>query len=143
MTWLLFVLIMQAKYYAQDTGNQCSILGCLICWKWRVPDCEKLQKNKNGNCSIWNKFYRTEQNRIFIGLKSIYKGLLPKQHIKYNQTTYTCLKCMPPWRHLVWDLMSNIFIDGPTFLKIIVKSSYISYFNIHLEKKLLIWKLDF
>jgi hypothetical protein len=24
---------------------------------------------------------RTEQNRIFIGLKSIYKGLLPKQHI--------------------------------------------------------------
>ena len=27
MTWLLFVLIMQAKYYAQNTGNQCSILG--------------------------------------------------------------------------------------------------------------------
>jgi hypothetical protein len=44
---------------------------------------------------------RTEQNRIFIGLKSIYKGLLPKQHIKYktkkllviyNQTSlYNCL----------------------------------------------------
>jgi hypothetical protein len=31
MTWLLFVLIMQMKYYAQDTGNQCSILGRLIC----------------------------------------------------------------------------------------------------------------
>ena len=38
---------------------------------------------------------RTEQNRTCIGLKSIYKGLLPKQHIKYktktvnyNQTTF-------------------------------------------------------
>jgi len=38
MTWLLFVLIMQAKYYAQDTGNQCNILGRLICWKWHVLD---------------------------------------------------------------------------------------------------------
>ena len=28
---------------------------------------------------------RTEQNRIFIGVNSIYKGLLPKQHIK-NKT---------------------------------------------------------
>jgi hypothetical protein len=28
--------------------------------------------------------FRTEQNRIFIGLKSRYKGLLPKQHIKYK-----------------------------------------------------------
>jgi hypothetical protein len=27
MTWLQFVLIKQAKYYAQDTGNQYSILG--------------------------------------------------------------------------------------------------------------------
>jgi hypothetical protein len=27
---------------------------------------------------------RTEQNIIFIGVKSIYKGLLPKQHIKYK-----------------------------------------------------------
>ena len=27
---------------------------------------------------------RTEQNRIVIGLNSIYKGLLPKQHIKYK-----------------------------------------------------------
>ena len=27
MTWFLFVLINQAKYYAQDTGNQYSILG--------------------------------------------------------------------------------------------------------------------
>jgi hypothetical protein len=34
--WLLFVLIKQAKYYAQDTGNQYSILGRLIC----VPDWE-------------------------------------------------------------------------------------------------------
>jgi hypothetical protein len=39
--WLLFVLIKQAKYYAQDTGNQYSILGRLIC----VPDCD----------NIWNK----------------------------------------------------------------------------------------
>ena len=31
----------------------------------------------------WN---RTEQNMIFIGLKSIYKGLLPKQHIKSLNT---------------------------------------------------------
>jgi hypothetical protein len=31
MTWLLFFLIMQAEYYAQDTGNQCRILGRLIC----------------------------------------------------------------------------------------------------------------
>ena len=43
---------------------------------------------------------RTEQNRICIGVKFIYKGLLPKQHIKiqnketvkYNQATYICLK---------------------------------------------------
>jgi hypothetical protein len=27
---------------------------------------------------------RTKQNRNCIGLKSIYKGLLPKQHIKYK-----------------------------------------------------------
>ena len=51
---------------------------------------------------------RTEQNRTFIDLKSIYKGLLPKQHLKYktktvnyNQTTFvhiycTCLKHMTP-----------------------------------------------
>ena len=31
------VLIKQAKYYAQDTGNQYSILSRLIC----VPDCDK------------------------------------------------------------------------------------------------------
>jgi hypothetical protein len=30
MTWLLFVLINQVKYYAQDTGNQYSILGRLL-----------------------------------------------------------------------------------------------------------------
>jgi hypothetical protein len=29
MTWFLFVLINQAKYYAQDTGNQYSIFGSL------------------------------------------------------------------------------------------------------------------
>jgi hypothetical protein len=40
--------------------------------------------------------------------------------------------------------MDNFFFNnGPTILKLIVKSSYISYINIHLEKKLLIWKLDF
>ena len=33
MTWLLFFLIMQAEYYAQDTGNQCRILGRLILLK--------------------------------------------------------------------------------------------------------------
>ena len=31
-----------------------------------------------------SNYHRTEQNRICIGLKSIYKGLLPKQHIKYK-----------------------------------------------------------
>ena len=36
MIWFLFVLINQAKYYAQDTGNQYSILGGLIC----LPDCD-------------------------------------------------------------------------------------------------------
>ena len=55
MTWLLFVLIMQTKYYAQDTGNECSILGRLICWKWCVPDSDKTSEKRN--CSIWNKFY--------------------------------------------------------------------------------------
>ena len=49
-------------------------------------------------------FILTEQNRIFIGVKSIYKGLLPKQHIKYKTKKllnaiklhmYTCLKHMP------------------------------------------------
>ena len=29
MTWFIFVLINQAKYYGQDTGNQYSILGHL------------------------------------------------------------------------------------------------------------------
>jgi hypothetical protein len=37
MTWFLFVFINQAKYYAQDTGNQYSILGRLFC----LPDCDK------------------------------------------------------------------------------------------------------
>ena len=41
MTWFLFVLINQAKYYAQDTGNQYSILGRLIC----LPDCNKTSEN--------------------------------------------------------------------------------------------------
>jgi hypothetical protein len=31
MTWLLFVLIIQVKYYAHDIRNQCNILGRLIC----------------------------------------------------------------------------------------------------------------
>jgi hypothetical protein len=41
----LFVLINQAKYYAQDTGNQYSILGRLIC----LPDCDKTSENESGN----------------------------------------------------------------------------------------------
>ena len=39
--------------------------------------------------------------------------------------------------------MGNFFKNEPKILKLIVKSSYISYINMHLEKKLLIWKLDF
>jgi hypothetical protein len=42
MTWLLFVVINQAKYYAQDTGNQYSILGRLIC----LPDCDKTSEKR-------------------------------------------------------------------------------------------------
>jgi hypothetical protein len=51
MTWFLFVLIKQVKYYAQDTGHQCSILGRLIC----LPDCDKTSENEAEICSIWNK----------------------------------------------------------------------------------------
>jgi hypothetical protein len=40
--WLLFVLSKQAKYCAQDTGNQYSILGRLIC----VPDCDKTSEKR-------------------------------------------------------------------------------------------------
>ena len=42
MTWFLFVLINQAKYYAQDTGNQYSILGRLI----YLPDCDKTSEKR-------------------------------------------------------------------------------------------------
>jgi hypothetical protein len=42
MTWFLFVLMNQAKYYAQDTGNQYSILGRLIC----LPDCDKTSEKR-------------------------------------------------------------------------------------------------
>jgi hypothetical protein len=35
----------QAKYYAQDNGNQYSILGRLIC----LPDCDKTSENESGN----------------------------------------------------------------------------------------------
>jgi hypothetical protein len=45
MTWFLFVLINQAKYYAQDTDNQYSILGRLIC----LPDGDKTSENESGN----------------------------------------------------------------------------------------------
>ena len=34
--------------------------------------------------------------------------------------------------------MGNFFKNEPKILKLIVKSSYISYINMHLEKKLLI-----
>ena len=33
--------------------------------------------------------YRTKG--VFIGVKSIYKGLLPKQHIKYMTADFLCL----------------------------------------------------
>jgi hypothetical protein len=33
---------------AEDTGNQCSILGRLICWKWRLPNCDKT----SGICAV-------------------------------------------------------------------------------------------
>ena len=36
----------QAKYYAQETGNQSSILGRLICWKWHVLDCDKTSEKR-------------------------------------------------------------------------------------------------
>jgi hypothetical protein len=39
----LFVLINQAKYYAQDTENQNSILGRLIC----LADCDKTSENES------------------------------------------------------------------------------------------------
>jgi hypothetical protein len=42
MTWFLFVFINQTKYYAQDTGNQYSILGRLIC----LPDCDKTSEKR-------------------------------------------------------------------------------------------------
>ena len=38
--------------------------------------------------------------------------------------------------------MGNFFNNEPKILKLIVKSSYI-YINKHLDKKLLVWKLDF
>jgi hypothetical protein len=47
--WLLFVLIKQAKYYAQDTGNQYSILGRLIC----VPDCDKTSKKTKAEIVVF------------------------------------------------------------------------------------------
>ena len=56
ITCLLFVLIMQAKYNAQDTGTS------TVYWvAWFVESgmywtAIKLQKNESGNCSIWNKF---------------------------------------------------------------------------------------
>jgi len=40
--------------------------------------------------------------------------------------------------------MNNFYNNEPKFLKLIVRVCIhcISYINIHLEKKLLIWKLD-
>ena len=51
MTWFLFVFINQAKYHAQDTGNQYSIFGRLFAYRTAI----KLQKTKAEFCSIWNK----------------------------------------------------------------------------------------
>ena len=42
ITWFLYVLINQAKYNAQDTGNQYRILGRLIC----LPDCDKTSEKR-------------------------------------------------------------------------------------------------
>ena len=63
MTWFLFLLINQAKYYAQDTGNQYSILGRLIC----LPDCdktsEKRQRKRNETKSTETKRNETKSTK--------------------------------------------------------------------------------
>ena len=50
-----------------------------------------IRKNRLNTASNWSLYRsgqnRTEHNIIVIGLKSIYKGLLPKQHIKYKTKT--------------------------------------------------------
>jgi hypothetical protein len=56
--------------------------------------------------------YRTEQNIIVIGVKSIYKGLLPKQHIKYKtKETVNCNSNMfcAGWSLTVWYVHQVIF----------------------------------
>jgi hypothetical protein len=65
MTWFLFVLINQAKYYAQDTGNQYSILGRLIC----LLDCDKTSEKRKRKSIVFginvylNKFRLVNQNK--------------------------------------------------------------------------------
>jgi hypothetical protein len=67
------------------------------------------------NVHVWHmqafSYTPFHQNRTFIGLKSIYKGLLPKQHIKYktktvnyNQTTFVHI-----YAHCqMWQFHENI-----------------------------------
>jgi hypothetical protein len=45
LLWEVKTCRLLAKYYAQDTGNQYSILGRLIC----LPDCDKTSENESGN----------------------------------------------------------------------------------------------
>jgi hypothetical protein len=55
---------------------------------WAVHRFTKTRRMIRGsNCQnvSYESGAHAKQNRIFIGVKSIYKGLLPKQHIKYKE----------------------------------------------------------
>jgi hypothetical protein len=82
MTWFLFVLINQAKYYAQDTGNQYSILGRLIC----LPDCDKTSENERlgpifgpkktqskNHCKHFNSVLRTPTKFVLFSNQKVRK----------------------------------------------------------------------
>ena len=60
--------------------RMCTLI-CTSQWRadYNLSNHPKIFKNTYGSPGC-----RTEQNIIFIGVKSIYKGLLPKQHIKYK-----------------------------------------------------------
>ena len=105
---------------------------------------------------IWGYFCRTEQNRNFIGLKSIYKGLLPKQHIKYKtKKLLNTIKlhihvwnaCLPDdiWYeevvHFKYDLIS-IKIQHIIVIYIFMKVSH-SAMNCHEEFYIHYTKLSF
>jgi hypothetical protein len=68
-------LINQAKYYAQNTGNQYSILGRLIC----LPDCDKTSADKN-DIFIFN--FKTII-RVFRFI-NCFPFLIPKELTKYQ-----------------------------------------------------------